>query len=795
MNKRILCFVALGSCLLSAASGAVPSSGGGQAVSLKTPARADLAQTVIRMLEEVAAKKVWPGFEPSTWPLALYDGEKTFLLWHPDPPAEFKPVPGRPGVLICPGRYPGVEAGSTCDIAGVRTATLIVTSGVNKRALIEETFHVFWLARHRVFRPDEMARYAYPLTDAENLAGLLAEGEALARALEAGAPEQAWRWVAAALEQRSGRRFRLDEESATFETDLEMLEGPANFTGDFAMGWTSAMTATDLRRQNYANATGKWKRGLEEIRWRFYYTGEAMGWLLERLLPGWKERLEAEHNLTMQRLLEAELARNGSTPSAFTAAEKAAFRADAEWAIADLARRRSDLRAELEARGGARLIVETAPEAEPLQLGRFATLNLFVLGNGQVVHAKFISLSDSNGSVELTNPDFAWGSYGGVIGLTESAGRRPLGDGTRRLTVFGIRGQPKIERKDGTVAIEAPGVRLKWKGAEVVTEGATIKVKVGSETGGTTSSHGDPENAGVRPIKWIARANLPLPHRNGKAVSSGEKIYFMGGYCPATEEDFESSNYEYDPQKDSWTAKAKIPVGRSNFALASLGRKIFVIGGDPLLPNNDLYLTDENRWEGLAPLSIPRQQIDCGIIGSKVYVVGGRIRDPNAPITPTVEIYDIAKNSWTLGHPMPEARHGVQVAVVEGKLYAIGGGHDQRQGGTVSSAFERYDPEANTWESLPDLPFPILVPGIAVVGENIFVLGGSTVENGSWTASEKVCFYDVRRKQWGMASALPKRIQFAGVAVIDDRIYVIGGCDKEFKEYDSVYEGIFVLPH
>ncbi len=462
----ILCAVALVSCFLSAA-------------------QTDPAETVLRKLEEIAAKNVWPGFKPSSWPLALYDGEKTFLLQHPNPPAEFKPVPGRPGVLICPGRYPDVRPGSTCDIAGVRTAVLYASSDVERRApaLIEEIFHVFWFSRHRVFRPNEMARYAYPLTDAENLAGLLAESEALARALEAGTPEHAWRWVAAALEQRSGRRFRLDKESAAFETDLEMLEGPANFVADVAMGETSAKTALFLRRQDYANAKGKWTRGLEEIRWRFYYTGEAMGWLLESLFPGWKERLEADPNLTMQRLLEIGLARTGGAPlPAFTAAEKAAFHASAEWAIADLARRRSDFRAELEERGGARLIVETAPGAQPLQLGRFDPLGLFVLGNGQVAHANFITLSDSNGSVELTNPYFAWGSFGGIVGLTESSGRRPLGDGTRRLTVFGIQGQPKVERKDGAVTVEAPGVRLQWKRAEVETEGTTIKVKVGTGT-------------------------------------------------------------------------------------------------------------------------------------------------------------------------------------------------------------------------------------------------------------------------------------------------------------------------
>src|SRR5512143_104003 len=398
----IPCFVALGSCFLSAALGHTPSSGGRQTVPDKPPIAADPADTVSRLFDEIAAKKVWPGFTPSTWPLALYDGQKTLLLRHPDPPSEFKPVPGRPGVLSFPGRYPQVRASSTCEISGARTATVIVTSGVERAlpALIEETFHVFWAARHTVFRPNEMARYAYPLTDAENLAGLLAESEALARALDAGTPEGAWRWVAAALEQRSGRRLRLDEDSANFETDLEMLEGPANFVSDFALGKSSAQTASALRRT----------RGLEEIRWRFYHTGEAMGWLLERFFPGWKERLDADPNLTMQRLLEIGLVQKGA-PLAFNAAEKTAFRAAAEWAIADLARRRSDLRAELEKRGGACLIVETAPEAQPLRLGRFDPISLFVLGNGQVAHANFISLSDSNGSVELTNPDFAWGSF------------------------------------------------------------------------------------------------------------------------------------------------------------------------------------------------------------------------------------------------------------------------------------------------------------------------------------------------------------------------------------------------
>jgi len=39
-------------------------------------------------------------------------------------------------------------------------------------------------------------------------------------------------------------------------------------------------------------------------------------------------------------------------------------------------------------------------------------------------------------------------------------------------------------------------------------------------------------------------------------------------------------------------------------------------------------------------------------------------------------------------------------------------------------------------------------------------------------------------------SSLPAKIQFPGTAVVNDRIYVIGGCNEEFQAYDSVYEGI-----
>ena len=43
---------------------------------------------VVAALDRFAETPLWPGFEPSEYPLAIYDGERTLLMRHPSPPEE-----------------------------------------------------------------------------------------------------------------------------------------------------------------------------------------------------------------------------------------------------------------------------------------------------------------------------------------------------------------------------------------------------------------------------------------------------------------------------------------------------------------------------------------------------------------------------------------------------------------------------------------------------------------------------------------------------------------------------------
>jgi len=424
----------------------------------------------VRTLDATAKFRLWPDFNPAEMPIALFDGEKTILLRHPSPPPEFSPLPDHPGVLFFKGRYPAVVSNRVVEMGGVLTGTVLATPNESIHstllACIEEVFHAFWRPRHPSFRPDEMARYGYPIDDLENLVRLMAEDEALARAIETAGDSAAAGWAATAFRIRAERTALLPDDVRAYESALETLEGTANYVSRLSLGETPAQTAERLREARPADG----------IRWRFYDSGTAVCMLLDRVVPDWKARTEKEPTLGIGDLLGAELSRRRVPPAEFSPAEAEGFRIKAAERIADLSKSRKQLRADVLARPGTRVLIEAPAGSEPLRIERFDPMSLSILDQREVVHANYLTLKSGSGSVEVTNPGFVRRSFVGTVSLTVSVGRHPITAGVRRITVVGIRTAPRISRDDGVVKIEAPELRASLPGADVQIEGLTIRI-------------------------------------------------------------------------------------------------------------------------------------------------------------------------------------------------------------------------------------------------------------------------------------------------------------------------------
>jgi hypothetical protein len=426
---------------------------------------------VIAKLDGFAGMPLWPGFDPSAHPVAIYDGERTLLLRHPDPPEEFTLLEGHEGVWVYAGRHAAMRWNSNVDLNGVRTATLMLTiqpgRAVDLEAsfLLHEVFHLFSKPRHPTWKPDEMYRYSYPLDDVEKHTLLLMEEEALARALEAEEEAAAAGWAAAALRWRRQRTNGMAEEHRTFETALEMQEGTAVHVARLALG-----TPRDTTRLRETLSP-------EEIRWRFYDTGAALAAMLHRLDPSWKDRLEAEPGLAMDALLAEALRRRDTSPAELPAPKIASIRARAEQAVADLKARRARLRKDFLSRSP-RVVVMASGSDEPLRLSNFDPLALEILDGGEALHSRRLTLEAPTGKIEVENPSFERGSLQGVVSLTAPAGAHPFLDGVSRVTVSGFAGRPEVGRKDGVVSVEAEGLTLSFQGAVVRTLGDEVQVQL-----------------------------------------------------------------------------------------------------------------------------------------------------------------------------------------------------------------------------------------------------------------------------------------------------------------------------
>ena len=197
-------------------------------------------------------------------------------------------------------------------------------------------------------------------------------------------------------------------------------------------------------------------------------------------------------------------------------------------------------------------------------------------------------------------------------------------------------------------------------------------------------------------------------------------------------------------------------------------------------------MAQAQKWVKLAPFPDASEEVYGATSGGKLYIFGGL-----APAwTPKglVYEYDPATDKWTKKKNMPVAAHHVAVTESNGKIYVMGGFTKPQSGPTawvpIDNAWE-YDPANDTWKALAPLPTKRGSPTAAVVNGKIYVIGGAATNEGSKEASihparpHRVVgtneVYDPATNSWATLSSMPTARNHVAVGVVNGKIYVIGG--------------------
>lgn len=207
-------------------------------------------------------------------------------------------------------------------------AKLLVPNSDNYLSLIQhESFHAFqavWAdTRFKQAELDGIAlEEKYPW---ENEAGIKAwetELSLLQQALSYGNENETRSLVQQFLQQRQDRRelMKLSPDLIRYETQREWVEGMARYVE--LESWRQASSETDFQStlvsqsdpdfKAYNTFDKRWQQELDQMvrmandvgDGRFYYSGMAQAFLLDRLYPNWKEKLAADPSLNLEDLLE-----------------------------------------------------------------------------------------------------------------------------------------------------------------------------------------------------------------------------------------------------------------------------------------------------------------------------------------------------------------------------------------------------------------------------------------------------------------------------------------------------------
>ena len=270
---------------------------------------------------------------------------------------------------------------------------------------------------------------------------------------------------------------------------------------------------------------------------------------------------------------------------------------------------------------------------------------------------------------------------------------------------------------------------------------------------------------------WTTKEPIPTARTGiGVAVVNG-KIYAIGG---ANQEGFSATTEEYDPATNTWTFKAPMLTARSAFGIAVYQNKIYCIGGyaDGFSATgvNEVYDPATNTWKTKSPMPTPRMNIQANVVNGKIYVIGG---NPNGTVN---EVYDPATDTWFTKASICTAVASYASAVVDNKIYVI-----------TSNLNQIYHVENDSWSYGAPPPSPtVLASAGATTGvfapERIYVFGADA-DLPYWQLTLRnftTQSYDPKTNNWKACASMPTGRFDAGVAVVNDMLFVIGGFTTEY---------------
>jgi large repetitive protein len=232
----------------------------------------------------------------------------------------------------------------------------------------------------------------------------------------------------------------------------------------------------------------------------------------------------------------------------------------------------------------------------------------------------------------------------------------------------------------------------------------------------------------------------------------------------------------------------KAPIPSLDSGSAVLGDRLYMVGGKNASGSlTSLYIYDpgdpmnaaDDRWFSGPNKPGPAVE-NAAVVGlqGKLYVFGGSTA-PASGVVGNAAVYTPDANpnpnvilGWNNIAPMRTPRAGAVAEVLNGDIYVIGG--IAANGASVNTV-EIYDPDTNTWRVGPSMQTRRDNFGAAVIDKKLYVMGGQTRNSNGTVILDTLEIFNPLTGQWSSGSSMPTGRHNMMVGKINGRIQVIGG--------------------
>ena len=188
-------------------------------------------------------------------------------------------------------------------------------------------------------------------------------------------------------------------------------------------------------------------------------------------------------------------------------------------------------------------------------------------------------------------------------------------------------------------------------------------------------------------------------------------------------------------------------------------------------------------WEQVTELPIWRLGDAAAAVGGKIYIIGGFDYHENlggrAPALSTVDVYDPQTKTWHAAANMPTPRVAPKTAVFSNEIYVFGGYDRKGPRGTkrYKKHVEMYDTKTGTWVKKRSMPTFREGFTTAVVNGKIYLIGGSIRDENldRDVATGRVEVYDPLTNRWEKRADMRTKRGETDAVVVAGKIYVLGG--------------------